>query len=210
MKEPTRWLDDPKAPEEVVTLLRGATPPPPLPDEVRRRSAERVAALSSTRRASLGWARLLAAAAMVAAAAGIGLVVLGRTDTLREEIRPTGPEEESSPGQLWDGSVYMPDAGRTPLTDEDIRDTVNANRRSLQRCYEQLLERVDRPPSVSAELVLAVDPSGVVTSASALVDGDFEGFGPCLEATVAQWRFPATSEGGTVEFPIRFEGAMGE
>ncbi|NIQ58732.1 MAG: AgmX/PglI C-terminal domain-containing protein [Gemmatimonadetes bacterium] len=93
---------------------------------------------------------------------------------------------------------------RPQLTENQLRTTVNNNRRSLQRCYELAIRGAGEPPTIRLDVQVRIAQSGRVTRANA-TGRDFGGMKACVESNVRRWRFPASGGATATQFPVVFQ-----
>ncbi len=93
---------------------------------------------------------------------------------------------------------------RPQLTENQLRSTVNNNRRSLQRCYELAIRGAGEPPTIRLDVQVTIAESGRVTRVSAS-GRDFGGMKACVESNVRRWRFPASGGATATAFPVVFQ-----
>jgi predicted Zn finger-like uncharacterized protein len=93
---------------------------------------------------------------------------------------------------------------RPQLTENQLRTTVNNNRRSLQRCYELAIRGAGEPPTIRLDVQVTIAESGRVTRVSA-TGRDFGGMKACVTSNVRRWRFPASGGSTATQFPVVFQ-----
>jgi predicted Zn finger-like uncharacterized protein len=90
------------------------------------------------------------------------------------------------------------------LTAEQMRSTVNANKRSAQRCYELAIRGAGEPPTIRLDVSLTVAASGRVSNVN-VSGNDFGGLKACIQSNVTRWRFPASGGSTPLQFPLVFQ-----
>ena len=95
---------------------------------------------------------------------------------------------------------------KKPLDAKAVQSTVGKGKPGLRRCYERAIRGQALAPSVRMDVNMMVAPSGRVKSVTAKGSGP-GGFKQCIEGQMRRWRFPASTDGGPVEFPVVFSGA---
>jgi hypothetical protein len=93
---------------------------------------------------------------------------------------------------------------RPQLTENQLRTTVNNNRRSLQRCYELAIRGAGEPPTIRLDVQVTIAESGRVTRVNA-TGRDFGGMKACVQSNVRRWRFPASGGTTQTQFPVVFQ-----
>lgn len=109
MREPTRFRDDERAPDEVRALFRDAGGPPRLEPSTRRRVAAGIAAATTTKLAMLALAAKVTAAVTVTGAAGVAVYAVADpagwsalvADVSGTGSSPSGPAH--NPGRRYAG-----------------------------------------------------------------------------------------------------------
>lgn len=119
------------------------------------------------------------------------------------------PEEVSGAASAASGQVPTePLAAAVSRTVTENRE----NRESLQVCYRGLVQTHPQPATIATiriVVTLEIDPSGSVISATAGEDGVPPVppvLAACIERATSQWRFPPSSDGGRMRFPVVFTG----
>jgi len=95
-------------------------------------------------------------------------------------------------------------AGAPQLTAEQLRSTVNANKRSAQRCYELAIRGAGEPPTIRLDVAVTVAPTGRVSRVN-VTGRDFGGLKACIQSNVRRWRFPASGGSTPLQFPLVFQ-----
>lgn len=127
------------------------------------------------------------------------------TAAQRELLERYGDDSSGGPSLMNVDVGRSGSSSRTQLDASAVRRVVSApaNRRALQRCYENAIRGASDAPSVRMDIGVRVGASGTVTRVSAS-GNDYNGLKACLERTVRRWRFPPSSNGGETRFPVVF------
>jgi len=130
-----------------------------------------------------------------------------KSDSLSEQDKKLLNEFDSSadtaPAKIDVEQSRSKQSTNPPLDGDAVRATVTENKPRLQRCYERAIRGQQSPPSVRLDVTVTVAASGRVKGVNAAGSGP-GGLAECVEASVRRWRFPSSSEGGPVKFPIVF------
>ena len=184
---PTLAPEAPLEPELALPDAVDEAPPVEAPEEA---PAEPTAAANGTKRV-----RTAAAAP----------TKNGRTLTAEEQAqlaRMAGGGINVAAGVAAQGETRAPQ-GRG-LDAQQLSGVVSRNRPQLQRCYENAIRGLGRPPTVRMDVEITVGMSGTVTAVRAR-GNDVGGLANCLEGSVRRWRFPSATNVSRTSFPVVFQ-----
>jgi len=103
-----------------------------------------------------------------------------------------------------DSAAMAMRAGGGQLTAEQLRSTVNSNKRSAQRCYELAIRGAGDPPTIRLDVAVTVAPTGRVSRVN-VTGRDFGGLKACIQSNVRRWRFPSSGGATPLTFPLVFQ-----
>ena len=90
------------------------------------------------------------------------------------------------------------------LSTEQLSRVVDANRPSLEACYDAALETHPYKREMRMRAVIEVEPSGKVKKVE-LDEGGLPGMPKCIEAAILKWQFPQAPDPTHAELPIVFQ-----
>ncbi len=108
------------------------------------------------------------------------------------------PRRDFIPGEEKNGRLQ-------PLSPSDVSTVSRKYRFGTKRCYESALKKDPFLKVRRLKVTLTVAPSGKVSSARVQGRAASSFLGRCLQQRIKGWRFRASSEGITTQFPIAFQ-----
>jgi len=106
--------------------------------------------------------------------------------------------------------AVIPTAGRAAASPSqaEIARVVADGRDGIEACYQRALVR--DPSLVYGKLTaaLSIGASGRVTSVKVEGPAELRPLRPCLEETIARWRFPSAPEAYAATVPLVLQGAQ--
>ena len=90
------------------------------------------------------------------------------------------------------------------LSEAQLSAVVAREQPGLERCYRSALETHPYEQAINMEALIAIAPSGAVTSVELKGGGGLPGMSPCLVASIRSWKFPTAKDETATSLPIIF------
>ena len=91
------------------------------------------------------------------------------------------------------------------LSEQQLSRAVDAQRPSLERCYQDALDSSPYKQEIKMQAVIHIAPTGTVSSVEIDGSGGLPGMSPCLRKAIAAWRFPQAKDPTDTSLPLIFQ-----
>jgi hypothetical protein len=91
------------------------------------------------------------------------------------------------------------------LSEQQLSLAVEAQRPSLERCYQSALETSPYKQEIRMQAVIHIAPTGAVSGVELDGNGGLPGMSPCLRKAIAAWHFPEAADATHTSLPLIFQ-----
>ena len=91
------------------------------------------------------------------------------------------------------------------LSEQQLSLAVEAQRPSLERCYQSALETNPYKQEIRMQAVIHIAPTGAVRGVELDGNGGLPGMSPCLRKAIAAWHFPEAKDPTHTSLPLIFQ-----
>lgn len=96
-------------------------------------------------------------------------------------------------------------ASKHDLSEQQLSLAVEAQRPSLERCYQSALETSPYKQEIRMQAVIHIAPTGAVSGVELDGNGGLPGMSPCLKKAIASWHFPEAKDATHTSLPLIFQ-----
>lgn len=91
------------------------------------------------------------------------------------------------------------------LSEQQLSAAVDAQRPSLERCYQSALETSPYKQEIRMDAVIHIAPTGAVSGVELEGQGGLPGMSPCIKQAISAWRFPEAKDATHTSLPLIFK-----